>query len=145
MFWQDILVDRPFEDRELAATIAVMLAVDPDDVHVTSDIAMLPETMDEQIRVICEVTPVDGDFVMALGIVLRDAALEQWVNERDDRELIGRFCEAGQCAALIADDDANPYSWLLIRGPGDVRPVYLDAQRFDRDEYILAPQHMTAR
>ena len=132
MIWENVFVDRHLTAGEAAATLAKAFDVPVADVLVVPDI--IAANAQPDARVLAELTSARGDFPVLLTIYLRDLNLAT----RDRAAIVGGFCEALGAACLISDDSVNPFTMLLVRRPADRRPVALDPQRLDADEYVVA-------
>jgi hypothetical protein len=128
----ELLVQRPLTTEELVAACTSLLAIPVAQIGVTSDIAS--HRVDPAVRLICEVTPVRGDFAVRLGLYPQDAGLLRAATLSFSAQLAQRL----GCACLASDASPNPYTWLLIRPDGQLEPVALDAFRLDQGEYVLA-------
>jgi len=131
MLWEEVLVDRELTDDEVMTTMVALFAVSPDAVLVVDDITAA--NVSEKLSVVCERTPIRGDFSLRLSIYLHDPALEQL----DRIAIVGQFCDLLHCKCLISDDSVNPYAMLLVEGSARQQPVFLDPERLDAEEYVL--------
>lgn len=134
MIWQDILITRDVSEGDIAAALATVFGVDDNRILVVADLVTFDGIVTDDIHIICERRHVAGDFVLQLSIYLRDDPLERFIELNDDGTLIGRLCQIWSCAALMSDDSVAPYSWLLVRSPGDIRPVQIDSGLLDDDD-----------
>jgi len=69
-----------------------------------------------------------------LPILVRTLGLSQTTSEfsASDGPLLAISC-------FIGDDDINPFTGLLIRGPQNIQPARLSSQAEDEDVFRLAP------
>jgi hypothetical protein len=135
MFWQDVLLDRMFENETLAVALADVVGTPGQDVLIVDDIAAAQ--VNESVRVLCERTELPGDFPLKLSIFLRDRRLERL----NPVSVLLRLCAELDCSCLISDDSEDPYTMLLIDGLGLQRRVSIDPDRYRLDEaYVLVPE-----
>lgn len=139
MIWQDILVERLVADNDIAIAMANAFALPSGSISVVGDLQELDNTDIEPIAIICERWRVEGDFALQMHVYLRtDDAIA--VTERlGDTEIVGCFAQTVNSACFIGDDDINPYTGLLVRGPQDAQPARLDSQDDDEGVFRLAP------
>lgn len=141
MIWQDILIDRPVSDDELSAALAETFAVPATTIAIIDP----DETLDvDLISIFCERWPVEGDFALHVHVFLRTDEVIATTEEFGDIEIIGCIAQALKTACFIGDDDINPATGLLIRGPRDIQPARIDLQAEDEGIYRLVsvPAHV---
>jgi hypothetical protein len=134
MIWQDILIERSVSDDELSAALSEAFAVreaaialiDPDD------------TLNaDQIAIIGERWPVEGDFAIHMHVILRTEDVIATTKDIDDVTIVGRIAQALKTACFIGDDNINPATGLLIRSPYEIQPARIDLQAEDEGIYRL--------
>lgn len=136
MIWQDILLDRVVNNEEIVSALAQTFGVGPDDIVVVDDLSDVGG-YDTQ-KIVCELLPTEGDFVLRISIVLRSKELEGFVARQADTDLVSEVCERLQCRCLMADTSINPYQFLLVEGGRHVAKVDIDAECLDNGKYILS-------
>lgn len=143
MSWQLFLVDRDLDNDEIASTFAEIFEIVQDDVLVIEEQDDISENLPENIQLVCERSPVKGDFHIAISIYLPESNSEDIANEvGGELEIISRFSEILQCDCLIIDparenlEDED--ACILIQGSeGSIQEVYLDIDRLETyEEYI---------
>lgn len=126
MSWQDVYFNRTFTESEIASALSTLFNVQLEAVNIQLEKVDLSNT--ENIRVVCGVYKIKGDFPTILEIVPLETELIP-VNKYDT---IGWLCEALNAHALINYDlDDNPYSSTLVSKRGDYQKVELDADMLD--------------
>lgn len=128
MIWQEFLVDTTLTDAEVRDGLGQLFQVPHQNILVTDDIAEVEVTT--QVQILCEITPVSGDFSLKVSVYLRDPDLEQYGNELNIKQLCGIL----RCKCLLPDTSPNPYSWHLIEGLDNEWQVYLDPIKLDENE-----------
>ena len=86
----------------IVTAIAKLFAIAATDVLVVDN--MTEAVVSTRIKVLCERTPVKGDFARKLSIYIRDLALEQG----ESKAVIGYFSAMLHCKCLIPDQSPNP-------------------------------------
>jgi hypothetical protein len=143
MGWKLFLVDRVLSNDEIASTFAEIFDLESDDVMVIEAEEETDDELPENILILCERSPVKGDFQICLSIYPQDDELEKIVNKNnDDIEVIKRFADILECNCLIVDphqEDLNDEdACLFIQGlEGYIEEVDLDPEYLDKDEYII--------
>lgn len=132
MFWNDLLVDRNLSNYELVTAISQIFNVLSAEVLVVDDIA--EAEVSEDVRLLCERTPVQGDFSMKVFIYLYDSELKQL----DSVSTVKQLCTMLHCKCLMSDDSINPYSMLLLQESENTQTAFLDPEKLDEyEEYIM--------
>jgi hypothetical protein len=143
MGWKLFLVDRVLSNDEIASTFAEIFDIDSDNIMVIEVEEETNDELPENIQMLCERSPVKGDFQICLSIYPQDDELEEVVKENnDDTEVIRRFANILACNCLIVDphqEDLNDEdTCLFFQGvEGYVEEVDLDPEHLDKDEYII--------
>ncbi len=136
MTWQDILIERLVTDDEIAAALAIAFELS------TASIGVIGTTRiadNDSREIVFERWETEGDFAVHIHVALRTEISIALTERLGDIKIVGRIAKSLDSACFIGDDDINPFTGLLIRGPHDVRPARLDAQAEDEGVYRLAP------
>jgi hypothetical protein len=132
VIWQDFFVSKNIDFDEIAAGIAQVFGVRPDEVLVVPELG--PIDLNEKVRVLVSARKTSGDFVRYLSIV------PQWspVDLGDEFEVMAELCRLWKCESLVSSASPSPYSWILLDDKGERRDVTLDANELDdRERYVL--------
>ena len=138
MFWQDVLLGWEEGDSALAGAAAAALGV-PDQAVRIVDAVTDGGPNKPPVRLLIERSLLKGDYPFHLSVYVNDSEVEKGLHQpgaTTDRVI--RLCQLLGCFALISDDALSPLSWLRISPAGAIERVTLDAERLDRDEYVIA-------
>ena len=136
MIWQDILLSRTAEDDRIAAALARVFGLSDQDVAIIDDITEAEDMGDPGL--ICERTPIEGDFVLQLTVMPQAAAAVDLAERSEDRDLVLALGKALGADCLIANDETeNPYAYSLIRTDGEGAQVHLDPDKLDDGRYVV--------
>ncbi len=139
MIWQDILIERLVTDDDIVIAMADAFALPNASISAVGDLSELDNTDIESIAIICERWQIEGDFALHMHVYLRTDDVIAVTEHLGDIEIVGRFAERLNTSCFIGDDDINPFTGLLIRGPQDIQPARLSSQDEDEDVFRLAP------
>jgi hypothetical protein len=139
MIWQDILIERLASDHDIAIAMADAFGLQAGSISVVGDLHELDNSDADPIAIICERWRVEGDFALQMHVYLRTNDVIAITERRGDIEIVGRFAQKVNSACFIGDDDINPFTGLLIRGPKNAQPARLDSQDDDEGVFRLAP------
>ncbi|MGA1839284.1 MAG: hypothetical protein ACMUIU_01555 [bacterium] len=131
MIWEEVLVDHSLTFNEIADTLSKLFSVSPANILVIDDIAKV--SVNKHVRILCERMQIKGDFSIRLSIYLRDPDLEQL----ESKVIIGQFCDILHCKCLMSDESLNPFSWLLVQGSSNIQAVFLNPDKFEKEEYVI--------
>jgi hypothetical protein len=142
MGWKLFLVDRDLSNDEIVSTFAEIFEIAQDDVKVIEETDEIGNDLSENTRLVCERSPVKGDFQLSLSIYPQDSELEDIAEEiGGELEIIGRFSEISECNCLILDPSKENLededACLLIKAKKEVKEIYIDPDKIDNTEYIV--------
>lgn len=129
--FEEFFVDTQLRTDDIRAVVAQIAALPLSAVAIVEDAWLFDDA--ERYAIVCEVIAVRGDFAQRIGIYVRDTTLTL----PSPHTFVAQFCAACACSALLPDDSVNPYTWLFMEPSGAMQPVSLDADRFDKDVYVL--------
>jgi hypothetical protein len=136
MTWQDILIERLVTEDEIVDALAKAFELPTASVGVIGATTIADS---DSWEIVFERWETEGDFAVHVHVALRTEVSIALAECHGDIEIVGRIARTLNSACFIGDDDINPFTGLLIRGPHDVRPARLDAQAEDEGVYRLAP------
>ena len=130
MIWQDILLERQFENEVLKRALAEAFDVPFHDIRVVDSI----EEASEVASIIAEQTSIKGDFRCLLSLYVDDSLASM-----EPAKVTRKLCSLLNVQALISDDSVNPYTMILINAATEGQSVKLDAESLDEyEEYRLS-------
>src|SRR5687767_6069358 len=131
----DLAADRTLTVAEVRSALCSLLSLNPQEVLIVNDLEeLLHPGAPPMHKVFCQITPLGGgDFPTRLS--LRGAPFEQLPRIQSANEL----CRALRCRFLLSDDDVNPFTFLLVDGTNTPKPVAVEPERLDANEYVLSP------
>ena len=140
MLWEQVLLAAALPDVALIDACTQALPIAPDRVIVVPDIADAPPPGPTTPLLIIERRPVAGQFPLGVTLYVEIPEAQDALRDREaSRDLLISLCRRLGVDCLIADDDPDPYSMLLVRPDGQVIRVDLDGAQLDEhDAYVLS-------
>jgi hypothetical protein len=128
----DVLLDRKARKDQVHAALCTLLALPPAKVGVVRSYEELV-ARHEPVLVLCRVIRLGGGefptLLSATGGVLIDLPRIGTAT---------RLCRLLRCRCLLDDGSVNPYTFLQVDASGACLPVAVDADRWGRNEYVVA-------
>ena len=137
--WQDLLLSRRADDRELGPAFATALEVPLASVCLVDSMEDAPPMGKTGVQLVLDRTILPGDFPLMVSVYIRDAQAASRV-EHPDKAIaaVQRLCSLLGCDALIDDDSPDALTCVRVRGSGELESVTVDPARLGRDEYVVA-------
>lgn len=127
----DILAERRLSKGELRTALSALLSVSPERIFVCEDYEELL-TAPDTIITYCRYSHLEGGEFHTV-IDLPDGLLHSLPRHATALRLAGLL----GCRLLVDDGSINPYAYLFYDEQGNCRPVSLDADAYNRDEYVI--------
>ena len=142
--WEDILLNVAVEPEVLRRAVAQVLGCPMAQVrHLDAGSLTLAVGRAVDGAVLLETTPTEGDFALRVTVYIRDETLLARLRSRAaTSEAVTHLASLLEVRCLIADDELDPYRWVLITPEGAVQVVRLDAAEFERDRVVLVPRQV---
>lgn len=132
MIWQDVVVERPLDDREIAEGLAEAFGIGLDQIAVVRDQNDFPDR--HEATILCLASTRRSGFRLLLTIF---TYLEG--SQPESVRVLEQIARSCQTKILISDDSTNPYTMVQIRPSGESVGVNLDVKRLDEEaEYHVA-------
>lgn len=128
----DVAADRLLTPAEVRSALSAILSLNSQEVLVVTELETLPRHALPTHKIVCHMSLIGGgDFPTCLSFF--GGAFEQMPRMHAADEL----CRALRCRLLVDDGSMNPFTFLLVDGTGTPRPVAVDPERWDANEYVL--------
>lgn len=132
MAWNEIFLNRRLSPDAILNAVGQLFNVNPHDIVVSHDDRWYDFAKDPNMVMICDLTPIAGDFPLRLRIIANREHVPHAAPF--DGSSVGMLCELLDCNALAElDEDYDPYTFMLVRSRNEVLRVRVNADRLDND------------
>src|SRR6478672_4425735 len=115
MFWEEVFLGRRVTDSVLVRSLAAVFEIAPNGVRLVDSLLTIESPVDDEVKLLIERRPTQGDFKLQLRIYIRDPELEQRARQHDTHvSFVQRFCELAGTDCLMSDDSPSGISWLKV-------------------------------
>jgi hypothetical protein len=122
------IFDKAINIDEMSKTLSNVFRVNEQDILVTETYP-LAENILQSPRILCWLSFIGGDFPCRADIYLEKILLP-----KVEYQTQAVICEILNCRALVASDEINPYSWILIYKKDQYQKVYVDYDKLDENQ-----------
>jgi hypothetical protein len=129
---RDVLLDRQVSKDVIHSGLCRLFSLRPEQVTVLEG-GEREGDRDNAELVLCEVYRLGGDFPTLLSL------WEGLSAPLPPIPTAARLCQLLGCRCLVDDGTVDPFTFLLVEQGGQARPVGVDTERCDRDEYVIDP------
>ncbi len=143
MIWNEILLDKCYDDETLRAAVAEVCEVPPERVGIFRDLDELHPPREHSVILIRY--PRYGDYPLQLSTDVFDEVEEGLglgTNDAENTAIFEEFakalCRTLDCDAVTPGAHPGPSQWDWISRDGKVRAVLMDHEGLDRDEIKIA-------
>lgn len=131
MLWSEILINKQIAEDRITQTLAAVFNIPKSEIIFTADVVTLDANATRQLVV--EQTSLEGEFPSRLSLYL----FEESLIDTEPMKIAQQLSRNLSCQCLMADDDINPYTWLLVDAD-NIQKVMVDADALDdNDEFII--------
>lgn len=124
MKWQDMIAERPLDEKEIADGLARSFMLDPCEVFVSRN----PDdfTNPSDAKVVCIASARNEGFRCILSVYSYFNA-----SSLDDMVVVNEFARTCDTSLLISNDSLDPYTMTCVLKTGDMVSVNLDVDLLD--------------